>query len=219
MTDKLHHARVLRPLDGEVDVDPAVQLIHLPADPGDLVLEVDLVTQVFPGFLRRTQGVERRGYDWGGELLVVEDADAEAGYDQEEDGKSARPAETVAFDVCGREVSDLSLNDPRRVVVVVPGSSRSDLRSIKGPSPCLGAETNPRRDCIWGLRRGCNLVVLDKRVETLLCAILESIVGMCQQLWSCLSCRNDVEVRPSSQNPGHYALVGSQLPLDKRKSF
>lgn len=41
-----HDARILGALDREGDVDAAVQLVHLSADPGDLLLEVDLVAQV-----------------------------------------------------------------------------------------------------------------------------------------------------------------------------
>lgn len=70
-----------------------MQLVHLAVDPGDLVLEVDLVAERRAGVAVGAQGVERRGDDGGRHLLVVEDADGANDDDGEEDGEGAAPAE------------------------------------------------------------------------------------------------------------------------------
>lgn len=99
VTRKAHDARVLRALDPEGDVDAAVQLVHLAADPGDLLGEVDLVAQVVAGLAGRAQRVERPVHDGRGQLLVVEDGDGAGGHDGQEDGEGAGPAEAGCFDI------------------------------------------------------------------------------------------------------------------------
>lgn len=53
-----HDARALGALDVELDVDAAVQLVHLAGNPGDLRLEVDLVAQVLARALVGAQRIE-----------------------------------------------------------------------------------------------------------------------------------------------------------------
>lgn len=67
-------------------------------DPRDLVLEVDVVAEDGAGARGGAQGVERAGYHGAGHLLVVEDCDGGGGYDGEEDGQGAAPAEGDLFD-------------------------------------------------------------------------------------------------------------------------
>lgn len=60
---KPHHSRPLRSLDREVNVDDAVQLIHLAANPGDLMLEVDFVSEDLARPRRRAQRIHGAGDD------------------------------------------------------------------------------------------------------------------------------------------------------------
>lgn len=83
-----------------MDVDAAGDLVELAADPGDLVLEVDLVAEDLARLGGCAQGVERAGDDGRRRLLVVEDADGAGGDDGEEDGEGAAPAEDDLIDVC-----------------------------------------------------------------------------------------------------------------------
>lgn len=52
-----------------------MKLVHLAPDPRHLVREVYLIPEVLARFRRSAEGVERRGYDGGGRLLVVEDGE------------------------------------------------------------------------------------------------------------------------------------------------
>lgn len=95
-----HLARALRALDREADVYPAVELVHLAADPGDLVPEVDLVAEVVPRLLRMPKRVQCRVYDRAGQLLVVEYCDGARRDDGDEVRERAPPAEACGLYVC-----------------------------------------------------------------------------------------------------------------------
>lgn len=60
-----HHARPFRALDAVLDVDPPVQLVHLPPYPRHLVLEVDLVAQDFSGLGMDAERVQGTADDAG----------------------------------------------------------------------------------------------------------------------------------------------------------
>lgn len=96
-----HRGPAPGPLNGEVYVDPALHLVHLAPDPGDLVLEVDVVAEDGAGAGVGAQGVQRRGHNGRRRLLVVEDGDGADGHDGEEDGEGAAPAEADLADFCG----------------------------------------------------------------------------------------------------------------------
>lgn len=99
ITREPHRPRSLAPAHGKPNVNPPVQLVHLAVDPGDLVLEVDLVAEQLAGLGGGAQGVERAGDDGRGHLLVVEDGDAAGCDDGEEEGEGAAPAELDLADV------------------------------------------------------------------------------------------------------------------------
>lgn len=61
----MHHPLGFFPLDPEGDVDAAVELVHLPGDPGNLLRKVDLVAEKFAALFRSPEGVEG-GADDGG---------------------------------------------------------------------------------------------------------------------------------------------------------
>lgn len=86
-----HDARVPVALYGEPDVDLAVHLVHLAPDPGDLLLEVDVVAQILAGVRVDPQRVQRRGHHGARHLLIVEDGEAAGGHEDEKDGETARP--------------------------------------------------------------------------------------------------------------------------------
>lgn len=102
MAGEPHRRPPVSPLDREIDVDLALHLVHLAAYPGDLVLEVDVVAEDSAGAGIRPQCVQRGRYDGRGRLLVVEDGDGADGYDGEEDGEGAAPAETDLADLWGK---------------------------------------------------------------------------------------------------------------------
>lgn len=106
-----HERRALGALDGEVDVDAALHLVHLAADPGDLVLEVDFVAEDLAGAGRGAQRVEGRGDDGRRRLLVVEDGKGRGGDEDDEEGEGAAPAESDLGDVYIGSVSKGMFSD------------------------------------------------------------------------------------------------------------
>ena len=100
MAREAHRRPAPRALDGEVDVDAAVHLVHLAADPGDLVLEVDVVAEDGARAGVGAQCVQRRRDNRRRRLLVVEHGEGADGDDGEEDGQAAAPAEADLRDFC-----------------------------------------------------------------------------------------------------------------------
>ena len=88
---KIHHPTPLGPLDGEMDIDPPLQLIHLPPYPRELIPEVNLIAEFLPAELARAQRVQRRGDDGRGRFLVVEDEEGGRGEDGDEDRETPSP--------------------------------------------------------------------------------------------------------------------------------
>lgn len=95
-----HHSRPLRSLDREVNVDDALQLVHLAANPGDLMLEVDFVTEDLARPRRRAQRIHGAGDDGRRGLLVVEDGDGAGCHAEQEEGEGLAPAESNIGDFC-----------------------------------------------------------------------------------------------------------------------
>ena len=94
-----HDARPLGAADGKVDVNMALHLVHVAADPRNLVLEVDFVAENLARLGRCAQRVQCRCDDGRRRLLVVEDGDRAGGHEDDEDGEAAAPAELDLVDV------------------------------------------------------------------------------------------------------------------------
>lgn len=97
---KPHHSRPLRSLDREVNVDNTVQLVHLAANPGNLVLEVDFVSEDLARPRRRAQRIHGAGDDGRRGLLVVEDGHGAGCHAEQEKGEGLAPAESNIGDFC-----------------------------------------------------------------------------------------------------------------------
>ena len=93
LTHKPHQRLTARPLDPELHVNLAVQLIHRAPDPGHLVRKVDLVAEDVARGLVRAQGVQRRRHHGRVEFLVVEDAEGGGDEDGDEEGEGPPDAE------------------------------------------------------------------------------------------------------------------------------
>lgn len=73
--------------------------------------------------------------------MVVEDGERAGDEDGEEDGDGSDPAHARLLDFY-KTVSKLVVNYNVQLAGDLPGSCRSGLRSINGPSPVLGAATS-----------------------------------------------------------------------------
>lgn len=99
MTLEPHPSRSLGALDLELDVNPALKLVHLSPDPRHLMSEVDLIAQVLPRFGGCAQGVHRGRDDGAGGFLIVEDGESGRDEDREEDGDGAHPSHATLRNV------------------------------------------------------------------------------------------------------------------------
>jgi hypothetical protein len=97
---KPHRPTVLLSLYLKLNVNSAMQLVHLPPDPRHFVGKVDFISQIltsFGGGAERVQG--GRNYARRG-LLVIEDGKGGGDQDGEEDGNGAHPAHAILRDIC-----------------------------------------------------------------------------------------------------------------------
>lgn len=82
-------SRPLRPLDPEANIDPPMHLVDIAFYPGVLACKVDFVAELLAHGGVGAQRVQRRSYDGGFLLLVVEEGEEGEGHGEDEDGEGA----------------------------------------------------------------------------------------------------------------------------------
>jgi hypothetical protein len=92
---KPHLALALGAFHPEGNVDAAVELVHLTADPWNLLREVDFVAENLTSPRRRPQCVQRAADHARGRLLIVEDTQHCSTDNHHEDREASQPASAV----------------------------------------------------------------------------------------------------------------------------